>query len=407
MKLDNKINGKILTLITFTVFSHAADAVPFAFEGRSLGMGGVSTATADLATAAWANPAMLTNQRPDDDFSLLIGVGAFLRDNDDLISDIDAYQAADDRRQAAQNAGDVVGEATALVQMSDVVNGIEGKDMAADISGLAAMGIAFDSFAMALSIRADAIGAGTVTDLACELFVDPGCDLAQFEQEVTSDTRNILNVEGVLATEFGVSFAKAFQLAERKLSVGIKPKLVDLQAISYRESIRNVDGFDSLTDQDNKSDLGTFSTVDLGLAYDISDSFRLGLNLRNLITDEFKVGGATLNFDTEARLGVAYYNSLVTVAVDYDLRENKPLLANPVFDDLKTQLLAVGAEFNAFDFAQLRIGARKNVASGIPDGAKDTALTAGVGFWLGFNLDIAAVYSDSSVGAFVQTGFRF
>jgi hypothetical protein len=77
------------------------------------------------------------------------------------------------------------------------------------------------------------------------------------------------------------------------------------------------------------------------------------------------------------------------------------------FDELKTQYLAVGAEFNAFDFAQLRVGARKNVASGIPDGAKDTALTAGVGFWLGFNLDLAATYTDSSVGAFVQTGFRF
>ena len=77
------------------------------------------------------------------------------------------------------------------------------------------------------------------------------------------------------------------------------------------------------------------------------------------------------------------------------------------FEELKTQYLAVGAEFNEFDFSHLRVGARKYVASGIPDGAKDTALTAGVGFWLGFNLDIAAVYSNSSAGAFVQTGFRF
>jgi len=407
MKLNKKISGKVLSVLALSVFSQTVNAIPFAFEGRSLGMGGVATATADLATAPWANPAMLTNQRPDDDFSLLIGVGAFVRDNDDLITDIDDYQAADDRRQAAKDSGDIVAEGVALVEMAGVVNRIEGKDMAMDISGLAAMGIAFDSFAMALSIRADAIGAGTVTDLACELYVDPGCDLVQFEQEVTSDTKNLLDVEGVLATEFGVSFAKAFQVAERKLSVGIKPKLVDLQAISYTESIKNVDGFDSLTDQKNRSDLGTFTTVDLGLAYDVSDSFRLGLNIRNLITDEFDLGGSVLSFDTEARLGVAYHNSLLTIAVDYDLRENKPLLANPQFDDLKTQLLAVGAEFNAFDFAQLRVGARKNVASGIPDGAKDTALTAGVGFWLGFNLDLAATYTDNSVGAFVQTGFRF
>ena len=95
------------------------------------------------------------------------------------------------------------------------------------------------------------------------------------------------------------------------------------------------------------------------------------------------------------------------MAVDYDLTENKPLLANPLYGDLTTQYLAVGAEFNAFDFAQLRIGARKNLASGISDAAKDTALTAGVGFWLGFNLDVAATFTGNSVGAFVQTGFRF
>lgn len=403
MKLENKI----LSIVALFVLPQVAYAVPFTFEGRSLGMGGVATATADLATAAWANPAMLTNQRPDDDFSLLIGIGAFLRDNDDLITDIDDYQAADERRQAAKNSGDLVAEGVALFEMADVVNRIEGKDMAADVSGLAAMGIAFDSFSMAISIRADAIGAGTVTDLACELNVDPGCDLVQFEQEVTSDTKNILNIEGVLATEFGVSFARAFQVADRKLSVGIKPKLVDLQAITFSESIKTVDGLDSLTDQNNKSDLGTFTTIDLGLAYDVSESFRLGLNIRNLITDEFDLGGTVLNFDTEARLGLAYHNRLVTVAVDYDLIENQPLLANPVFDDLKTQYLAVGAEFNAFDFMQLRVGARKNVASGIPDGAKDTAITAGIGFWLGFNLDIAAIYTENSVGGFLQTGFRF
>jgi hypothetical protein len=402
-----KLKNKIFSIVALSALSQVVYAIPFTAEGRSLGMGGVSVATADLATAAWANPAMLTNQRPDDDFSLLIGFGAFLRDSDDLITDIDDYQAADERRQAAINAGDPGAAEEALTDMANVVNRIEGKDMAVDVSGLAAMGMAFDSFSMAISIRADAIGAGTVTNLACELNVDPGCDLVQFEQEVTSDTKNILNIEGVLATEFGVSFAKAFQVADRKLSVGIKPKLVDLQAITYSESIKTVDGLDSLTDQSNKSDLGTFTTIDFGLAYDITEAFRLGLNIRNLITDEFDLGGTVLNFDTEARLGLAYHNRLLTVAVDYDLMENKPLLANPVFEGLKTQNLAVGAEFNAFDFMQLRVGARKNVASGIPDGAKDTALTAGIGFWLGFNLDIAAIYSDNSVGGFLQTGFRF
>ena len=59
--------NKILPVIALSVISQSVQAIPFTFEARSLGMGGASVATADLATAAWANPAMLTNQRPDDD----------------------------------------------------------------------------------------------------------------------------------------------------------------------------------------------------------------------------------------------------------------------------------------------------------------------------------------------------
>jgi len=402
-----KIKNKFLSVVALSVFSQSALSIPFAFEGRSLGMGGASVATADLATAAWANPAMLTNQRPDDDFSLLVGIGAFVRDDDDLITDIDDFQAADSRRQAAVNAGDLAGAAVALSDMSNVINRIENKDTAVDVSGVAAVGMAFDTFAMALSIRADAIGAGTVTDLSCQLAVDPGCDLVQFEQEVTSPTKNILNLEGVIATEFGMSLAKKFRFYDKDVSLGIKPKIVDLQAFVYRESILNTNSLGDVFDNGRKFDLGTFTSFDVGAAVELTDSVRLGLNIRNLLTDEFDLGGTKLNFDTNARIGVAYHNRMLTVAVDYDLTENKPLLANPVFDDLKTQYLAVGAEFNAFSFAQLRVGARKNVASGISSGAKDTALTAGIGFWLGFNLDVAATFTNNSVGGFVQTGFRF
>jgi hypothetical protein len=396
-----KFTSKILTIVALTLFSQSISAIPFTSEARSLGMGGVSVATADLATAAWANPAMLTNQRPDDDFSLLIGVGAMLRDDDDLISDIEDFQDADDRRQGAANP---LEELQALVDMQKIIREIDGKVIAPEVSGVVAMGIAFDSFAMAVSVRGDIIAGGTVTDLSCDIITDSNCD----PREIFSDQFNILNLEGVLATEIGVSFAKDFQLSNKKVSVGIKPKIVDLQVFTVTEPIIDAEtGVGDLTDDDVQFHLGTFTTVDLGFAVDLSQSFRVGLNIRNLITDEFDVLGQTLNFDTEARIGLAYHNRLLTIAVDYDLLENEPLLANSSFNGLKTQYVAAGAEFNVFDFAQLRVGANKNLASGISNGAKDTMLTAGVGFWLGFNLDIAATYRENSIGGFVQTGFRF
>ena len=394
---------RILSALALITLSSSAVAVPFTFDARTLGMGGTSVATADLATAAWANPSMLTRQRIEDDFALLIGVGVFVRDNDDLIGDIDDFQSFDDAREAAIDAGDLAGEVSSALQMRGVLAGIEDKVIAPEATGLLAVGIAFETFSMAFSVRSDIIAGGTITDFSCQLTA-PGCD----PNELFSEDFNILNVEGVQATEYAVSFARDFELWERRVSVGIKPKVVDLRAFTFRESILTVNaGTDTITDEDSDKDLGTLSTFDVGLAVDLTDSVLLGMNFRNLITDDFDLGGATLNFDTEADIGIAYHNDWMTLAMDYDLTENKPLLANDAFTVLKTRYINIGAEFSAGDYVHLRVGAAKNLAGNVSGGAADIQYTAGIGFWLGFNLDIAAIVTDNTVGGMVQTGFRF
>ena len=398
---------KALTVVILSALSQTALAIPFTFEARSLGMGGVGVATADLATAAWANPAMLTNQPMESNWSLLIGVGAFVRDNDDLVSDIEDFQDADERRENAIVAGDIPGEAGAILDMRKIIGDIDSKVISAEASPLIAVGASFEHFAMAISVRSDVIAGGVVTDISCSLLQNipnPGSCSAD---ELFSEDFNILNVEGVVATEFGVSFAKDFQLWDRKVSIGIKPKIVDLKAFSFQEPILTANADDILDKDENKEDLGTFESLDLGFALDLSDSVRMGLNLRNLITDDFDLGNSTLSFNTEARLGLAYYNKFLTIAADLDLIENQPLLANESFETLKTQFFAVGAEFNAFKIMKFRLGAAKNIASGISNSAEDIEYTAGVGIWLGFNLDVAVLLNDHTGGVFVQTGFQF
>ena len=394
---------RILTLVTvvaLTAVSLPAFAIPFTFDARSLGMGGTSTATADLGTAAWANPAMLTNQPVEDDWSLLIGIGVFIRDDDDLIDDIDDFQDADERREEADNPID---EARATLEMRRIIDGIEDKAIAPEATALIALGIAFDSFAMAVSVRADAIAGGVVTDISCSI-VEPGCD----PSELFSEDFNILNVDGVLTTEFGVSFARDFEIWDRKLSVGIKPKIVEIDVFSESESILTIDSdYDFAEDQENKKNEGTFETIDLGFAMDLTDSIRLGLNLRNLITDDFRVFEQTLSFDTEARMGIAYHDDAVILAMDVDLTENEPLLPNETFGGLRTQYVMLGAEFHKWRYVNFRLGARKNVASDISSGAEEIIYTAGVGFWLGFNLDVSAIYNDHTAGLFLQSGFQF
>ena len=128
---------------------------------------------------------------------------------------------------------------------------------------------------------------------------------------------------------------------------------------------------------------------------------------KNLMTESFtsRVPNPDGNpykfdFDTQLRAGAAYRNGFMTLAADMDLNERKPLS----FED-PSKMLALGVEFNVFDFLQLRAGYQTNMASAATE---PNLLSAGFGLWLGFHLDAAAVVgSDSSLGAMVQLGFRF
>ena len=63
-----KYYKRILSAALLAFFSGSADAVPFSVEARSLGMGNVRVATADIATAPFANPGMLSFQPGRVDF---------------------------------------------------------------------------------------------------------------------------------------------------------------------------------------------------------------------------------------------------------------------------------------------------------------------------------------------------
>ena len=75
-----------------------------------------------------------------------------------------------------------------------------------------------------------------------------------------------------------------------------------------------------------------------------------------------------------------------------------------------TQWAALGAEFDAFRYAQLRVGVRHNLASNDDnDGIEEkTQFTAGLGLNIvGVRLDLGALYSDADVGAALELGTAF
>jgi len=384
---------RILSAALLAVLSGSVDAVPFSFEARSLGMGNARVATADIATAPFANPAMLSFQPSEKDFSLLIGVGAFLSDNDGVVDRIDDFQSAFNAAQA----GDPV-EASRAVS---IAQSLEGDIIAPEMTVAFATGYSAKKWAFAVSARADAIAAGTVTNVSNNVL------------ELADPTKNILVLEGLLTTELGISLASNFQLWGQKLAIGLKPKYVKIDNVFFEESISTIDAsLSDLLDDKNTTDLGDYTTIDLGLVMGLTEHTQIGLVVTNLAShkvDFINSSGnpATFSFDTQARLGIAFLNDYLTLGADVDLLETDALLTSQNFQALKSQYVSLGGEFNVFDFMQLRIGAQKNIADGISEAAKDNLYTAGIGFWFGFNIDLAVVSQNDSLGGFLQTGFRF
>jgi len=396
-----------LSLVSFVAVSQTATAIPFSFEARSLAMGNVRVATADIATAPFANPAMLAFQPMREDFSIMIGVGGFLRDDEDVVDLVDQFKVEYDRYTAATSAGDITGANTAAIAAAGIAESLENKIIAPELTAAFATGFSGEKWSFAVSARSDVVSAGTVTNIttAAEVAADPTV--------IDDPTRNLLEVEGVQTTELGASLARNFQVLGQKVSVGITPKYVKIDNVFIRESITTVDtDLGDLLNEDTKRDLGDFTTFDLGLVMGLTEHVQVGLVASNLIAHKVKFitsagTQATLSFDTQARAGIAYRSRYLTLGADIDLLDNDPFLSNPVFQGLKTRYVSAGVEMNAFDFAQFRLGIQKNIASGITEGAKENLLTAGVGFWFGFNLDVSVIKTSNSLGAFLQTGVRF
>lgn len=382
-----KVVKKGFCAVALAAVSHSVMAAPFAHEARSLGMGNVGVATADIATAPFVNPAMLSFQKAEDDFSLLLTAGAFFSDNDGVIDDIDAFQDSTDNN-----------EKLAIAQ------GLDGKVIAPELSGALAVGFTTEKYSMAVSARMDVVVAGGLSN--------PSTDITT----INAPTYNLLNIAGAQTTEVGFSIARSFELMEKKLSIGLTPKIVNVEAVKYSESISlDETGLDNLTD--DVQDLGDFTTLDLGMVMAVTDNVRVGVTVKNLLTEEMSfqttdinavTTTTTLSFDTQLKVGVAYIGDVITLGADLDLIENDSIVSSGAMTGLKRQNLSLGVEFNAFDYAQLRLGMMKNIASGISSADKEAIYTAGLGFWLGFNLDVAVMSgAGESLGAVVQTGFKF
>jgi len=416
-----------LLLAALLAAMHPAYAQDPTVDARSLGMGGAGTASANSLNAIYKNPAALASL-PDEDFTLSLPTLALrVLDADSLADNLDTLDAsANQMNQAISQFQATPTSGPAAIAAGDAINNfsnslalVSNKSLTGSLFGgtMLAIPSAKFSFALALDGHAEMGGffnyASTdqalITTLSADLAAcganptanSGSCSSAnsQFSGGEISGLQSNFNVRGVVLKEVGITAARHFA-DWGEIDLGITPKFINLTSYDFATSAQSGDSNVSLDSGDKKETLFTF---DLGA----SKSFQMeggnlvktGLVAKNVLgKSTTTVLNNTVKISPQLTAGVAYVGSWFTGSADLDLIKNKAVLEGLNKD---AQYLRVGAELDAWGWAQFRLGYRHDLA-----GNYDGLPSIGVGLFHVLDLSVAAVGKKEAAVA-MQLGIRF
>ena len=411
--------SKLSLAIGLSVATTSALASPQAFmSARSFAMGGTGVAVAHPSAAPSANPAMMAAEQHDwaDDFGLMLpSVNARAADEEEVIDQVDDIQDQIEQFEDLKFSNQADAQAKAR-QLVDNLEAFDRDTMRAN-AGLG-LGLAIPSNSLSFGFFANANLTATVRGELDENDLDLLNDIANgVRPPATTDLDTELNSRGrILASavaEAGISIAHSFMLSNgNALQLGVSPKYVQLQTFQYTEEISDFedDDFDSDEYETDKSGFN----LDIGAAYAFGaeNQWNAGVVVKNLIPMELDSAQNhpseekyTLELNPMVTAGIAHKSDYHVITAEVDLTKKE---AFGYEDD--TQWLALGAEFDAWRYAQLRAGVRHNLASNDDnDGIEeDTQFTAGLGLnIIGVRVDIGALYSSADVGAALELATSF
>jgi len=428
---ENRLT-KLSLAIGLSIATTSAMAGPQSFmSSRSFAMGGTGVATAHPAAAGVSNPAMMAagHHEWSDDFGLILpSVNARFADEEETIDQIDNIQdTIDDFDELSQQISAIeISDPAQASQLQD-----EARDLAGDLLGQlrefdedtvrvnAGLGLAITVPSPSLSVGLFTTGNLTATvrgefdendETTLQNIVDGTTDPEDINLDSLQSRGRVL---ASAVAEAGISFARAIELSDgSNLQLGISPKYVQLRTFQYTESISDFEDNES-DDEQYETDKSGFN-LDVGAAYAFGsrNQWNAGIVVKNLIPMELDSAASrpgeevrTLELNPMATAGIAHRGDFHVVTAEVDLTEQK---AFGYEDD--TQWVALGAELDAFRYAQLRFGVRQNLASNDDNNGieEDTQFTAGIGLApFGARLDLGALISDADLGAAIELGAAF
>lgn len=425
--------------------SGVALALPFnSFDPRSMAMGGAGVAVGDAGIAPFFNPALLTVTREEDDFSLVLPVvGVRAYDPSDLATSLDNFQngnyvnnldASIQAFNTTQTSANLAAVANNTSALSTQLTTLSDKPIQAELGAGMVVAIPSKSFGGAFYANGWAAVGGMVkyrddqtlqnfaadanavaacnNDPVCIANLPPSPYFDPATGQITFNSNNLqssVDIRGVGLAEMGVALSREFTIGDATWGFGITPKMVKVSLFDYSESV-NSGNTSNVTGSDFTAEYSHVN-FDLGLAKNYGNGWRTGFVVKNVIphTYDFKRAptpgaapiptGAVIDLKPQARIGASHTTSWSTVAMDLDLTAN-----DPAGFENKSQYLSLGAELNAWDWAQFRLGYRANL--------KDSNRNIpSIGFGLApfgvIHFDIAAAVSSNEVGASAMLAFTF
>ncbi|PCJ29474.1 MAG: hypothetical protein COA99_19395 [Moraxellaceae bacterium] len=386
------IKRTLALTVAMLVTSQGVSAGEF-HNGKQTAMGGVGVAGADFRNGALLNPALVGNYDAGDDFDFNFNVGAIASDADDLLENAEDFVDAMDVLDGGINLSQSdIDEVTALLAE------MQGATVRLDLGGYLQASIP-NKVVSATLFAGSSLQVGIITEIN-QADIDY---LNSAVNNLTPINTDLLTSEitavGATVIEFGVSLARSFKIHGMDILFGVSPKIQQVETIEYAINVADFDEDDFDAD-DYVNDDSNFN-LDLGAHTEFDRKWKVGVVLKNMLKKNYStVSGRDLLIEPRLTIGGAYYNSWVVAELDLDLNATEDLVS-----DDKLQLMRLGAEFNAFDWAQLRVGYKMDLKSSVED-------TVSVGFGLSpfgvANVDFAAVFGgDNTLGAALQLGFSF
>lgn len=428
MKNKTMKAGWAASILVVAGVASAGPSMPI--ETRAMGMGGTGVASANALSAAFYNPAMLSMQREQDDFALLlpfIAAGGAL--DDELIDDIDDIQDQKlfERFEDSVNQYNTINSQSSKEEidaaLDEVIDSARTLDRALTKIDHAATRLDA-SAALALAVPSDSLGFSVFTTLrltgtALVSYRDSqtineyielaeqiknnnslAVDLQDVETRLESDARVI----GVAINEIGVSLSRQFDVGI-PLAIGVTPKYLRAISFDYTAEIEDFDEDDFDASEFEEEDSAMSLDIGVATAFGEEKQWIVGASIRDITSPEFEtVAGQKIELNPRLLVGTAYRGGWFNWALDFDLTKN-----DGVGFESESQFLSTGAEFNVLDTIQLRVGGRMNISDDKAESdslESDSLLTAGVGIaFFGAHLDFSAVKSSEEVAVGAELAF--